>query len=563
MALSILILNLKGQRMEIFLDIETDNLFPQLTRIDLIGILYKENIYVRFREIEEFKKFIRNRELEGKKIRFIGHNIINFDSLVLKKFFADPYFDKYWDNCVDTLLLSRLLFPELEEHSLKFWGKYFGLDKLSLKGTKLTKYNKRDLEITKLLYNNLKLKIVPALKPCLRLEHKFAVAVRDQILNGFCYDEQRTKEFKEDLEADVLRLSLKIQEQMLDLGKLDETGIPNPKSRQQLIKFFIEKYNWEPKEFTAKGSPKISKEILEDLPYKEAKLIVKMFNLNSKLATIKKWFVYAGYTGRVHGGVNTLGAITGRCTHQNPNMANISRDKRMRGCWVPRSDNLYLGSVDFQAQEVRCLAHFLTQFDKGEFAAIIGSGQFDIHSINQEHLGFKYRQTAKNFLYAFVYGATQERLARVIIDSEPYSLREALKFIGDKVRLFEKLYPNIPRVQRYYRNAYQQNGFILGLDGRILKPQKTYSGGSIMNCLIQNAGAVLMKQAMVNLRENVPEIKIVANVHDEIVFEIRKDLVEDLREIIREFVISAGQPYNFKCKLDAEVKVGNNWAEVH
>ena len=117
-------------------------------------------------------------------------------------------------------------------------------------------------------------------------------------------------------------------------------------------------------------------------------------------------------------------------------------------------------------------------------------------------------------------------------------------------------------------NPTKSKRVLKGLDGRTLKPRSEHSA---LNLLIQSAGAVIMKQALINCDDLLQQegwipgqhFEFVANIHDEYQIEVDADKAERCAELAVEAIRKAGQDLGFKCPLDGEAKIGNNWAETH
>ena len=160
----------------------------------------------------------------------------------------------------------------------------------------------------------------------------------------------------------------------------------NPASRQQIAERLQEKYNWTPTEFTDKGSPKIDEEVLSGLGFPECGPLSEYLLLEKRLGQLsdgaQAWLRSVEYDGRIHGQVNTNGAVTGRCTHHHPNIAQVPAvgapyGEECRSLFGP-PDGYYQLGCDASGLELRCLAHYLTRYDSGAYQDVILHG--DIHN---------------------------------------------------------------------------------------------------------------------------------------------------------------------------------------
>ena len=197
-----------------------------------------------------------------------------------------------------------------------------------------------------------------------------------------------------------------------DLFTKVELRVFNPSSRQHIADRLQKLYGWQPTEFTEGGQPKIDDEILSSLPYPPAQALAEYFMLDKRLGQLadgKQAWLKQAKEGRVHGRVNTLGAVTGRCTHSNPNVAQVPSIENAKGpvpfgaacrdLWVPDRGHVLVG-CDASGLELRCLAHFMR--DGGRYAKIVLEGKkedgTDIHTQNQQAAGLPTRANAKTFI---------------------------------------------------------------------------------------------------------------------------------------------------------------------
>ena len=267
---------------------------------------------------------------------------------------------------------------------------------------------------------------------------------------------------------------------------------------------------------------------------------------------IDSWFESQEEDDSVHGFVIPNGTITGRMAHRNPNMAQVPSTssvygKEFRSCWiVPKNYNLV--GIDASGLELRMLAHYMN--DKGYIHEIING---DIHTANQKLAGLESRDQAKTFIYALIYGAGDEKLGAVAKGS---------KRVGKNLR--ESFISNLPSY-KHLKNRIEREartGKIKGLDGRMLFVRKEYSA---LNTLLQSAGSIVMKQALVVFNDLVSNLdaNVVANVHDEWQVEVHKDHAEAAGDLGVQAIITAGIQLELNCHLDGEYKIGNNWSETH
>ena len=331
-------------------------------------------------------------------------------------------------------------------------------------------------------------------------------------------------------------------------------------------------HGWEPIELTPDGKPRVDESVLVTLPYPEAKTLSRYLTIQKRLGQLadgdEAWMKAVASDGRLHGRVNTNGAITGRCTHRSPNMAQIPTDKEYRSLFVPSKGKVLVGA-DASGLELRCLAHFLGKYDGGEYCRAVVEG--DIHWTNAIAFGLTTdvvqdksnpahkaaRNQAKGAIYALIYGAGNEKLGMVLGGN---------KNTGAKARRnFEAKVPAYLRLKEDVALALSTKGFLRGLDARPLYPRSEHAA---LNTLLQSAGAVVMKQACVNAWRAIADpvkngVEQVASVHDEYQFAVFPDYADKLGNILVCSIRKAGVDFDFRCPLDGEFRVGANWAETH
>lgn len=539
----------------------------------------------------------------------IGHNISLYDLPLLQRLYGLEWEDF---KVVDTMIWSRLLEPDrLGGHSLESWGQRLGCKKIEFKkfdaySEDMMTYCIQDVAVNYQVWKSLEVE-VRKYERALEIEHKFAYIIAQQILNGFRLDVDRTHKLLKELENEYNGHYNKLREVLpkkriethfngvRDSGRLidvDENGYryttpkngiikyaewkykeANPNSRPQLVQFLEEKYNWKPKKKTKAGAPKLDEEVLQTLDYPEAKLISDMFIAGKKIGLINGpggWLKHL-YGDRTHGSVITCGAVTGRCRHSKPNMAQIpkpKKDPRMRQCWIPK-EGWTLVSCDADALEARCLAHYAAYFDGGDLVRRTLSGQY--HEDNQKACGFKERETAKTFLYALVFGSKEWNLGRVALTETPGKTlnRQAQKEMGLELReiLLETM-PGLKKVIEYITLRYNDLGYLNGLDGRklwIRKPDK------LLSPLIQSAGSVVMKVTKINFWNSMRsagyvhgvDFGLVGDVHDEGLWECPEEIAERSIDIFNESIEQAGVELDTKCPMAAKGAYGANWALIH
>jgi DNA polymerase I-like protein with 3'-5' exonuclease and polymerase domains len=565
----------------VIFDIECNGFIDTVTRCVCIGyqIDGADPIIAHTPEqIKEALTAIENAET------VIGHNIIAFDLPVLRKLY--PKWRGPLGTVRDTLTLARLISPDIRNddlqvenfpgkligsHSLKAWGYRLNISKGdALEGItdfstleyseELGEYCKQDVVVTSLLYNRVKSKGFS--DQSIDLEHKFAEAIFNQMQNGFVFNSALAGSLYASLASERNDLITELQalvpaaEQKL---KTKTKLIPfNPASRKQIAHMLKEQYGWIPNEFTPGGEPKVDESVLETLDYPIAKKLSKYLLIQKRIGMLAEGdeaWLKVEKKGRIYGFVNHNGAVTGRCTHRGPNMAQVPScgspyGKECRSLFgVPTGMSLV--GVDAAGLKLRCLAHYMARWDDGAFAKELLEG--DIHTANQQAAGLETRNQAKSFIYAFLYGAGPAKLGSVVGGGYAEGKKLQKRFLT-KV-------PALKMLKAAVETAAER-GVIIGIDGRRLRIRSAHAA---LNTLLQSAGAIAMKQATVLMSEQASAYgaKQVAHIHDEIQWEVPDKNAEAWAVFCKDCITKAGEILNFRCRLDGASRVGKTWADTH
>ena len=576
--------------MQLVFDIETDDLDATLIHCIVAQDLNTEEIY-KFPpdKLQEGYKFLTTADT------LIGHNIIGFDIPMVHKF-SDV--DLSSIPVIDTLVLSRLFNPAREGgHSLEKWGYKLGYHKIEFSdylnySEDMMNYCVRDVELNTVVLKELRKESKGFDKQSVELEQRVSKIIKQQEVNGFKFDTQHgllllaeLREKKQAIEDEVhntfkpkwvddklVTPYIKKDGELSKRGLTDDeydrcitTQNMNPFMRQQLVDFnlgsrkqigeYLIDFGWKPDRFTPTGQPIVDEKTLSQITHiHEANLIAQFLLLQKRIAQIDSWIEATEEDERVHGFVIPNGAITGRMTHRNPNMAQVPSShspygKECRACWIVEDNNVLLG-VDASGLEIRMLAHYMND---EEYTNEILNG--DIHTANQQLAKLESRDKAKTFIYALMYGAGDEKLGKVVGGSTADGKR-ARQYFFDNKPTFKSLRD---RVQRASAKKY-----LKGLDGRKLYVRNQHSA---LNTLLQGAGAIVMKKGLVLLDDmlklNNIDYKFVANIHDEWQIEVKESQADFAGRLAVDSIIKAGEHFNLRCPLDGEYKTGVNWSETH
>jgi DNA polymerase I-like protein with 3'-5' exonuclease and polymerase domains len=501
----------------------------------------------------------------------IGHNIIAFDNQVLSKTWN---VSMRKNQLYDTLVSARLLDPSKEGgHSLDSWGKRLGYAKFEFSDwdsgctAQMITYCIQDTLVTKKLYDYLLTEFnrqhfdYRSIELELNVQH----IIYKQTENGFKLDERKAIELQADLTNKLVNIEASLQsifptktiERISEkTGKKLADGIEvfNPGSRKQIGERLIEK-GWKPKDFTDKGQPKVDETTLEGVDIPEAKAIAEYLMLQKRIAQISSWLKEMKEDGRVHGKVITNGAVTGRMTHMSPNMAQVPNSSAVYGhecreLWTVEKGYKLVG-IDASGLELRMLAHYMKD---DEYTTEVVSG--DIHTANQRAAGLETRNQAKTFIYAFLYGAGASKIGKIVGGSS----KEGERLISN----FLKNTPKLHALRQTVSSLLSKEGTLPGLDGRRLQVRSEHSA---LNTLLQGAGAIVMKQALVILDDKLSKLgvdyKFVANVHDEWQIEVEDGYHDIVGKLGVQSIEQAGKKLNMNCPLTGEYRAGLTWKDTH
>ena len=501
----------------------------------------------------------------------IMHNGICFDAPVLKRSWN---ITMKQSQMYDTLVSSRLLSPSLEGgHSLEAWGQRLGFPKGDFKdwdagySPEMEAYCIQDTLVTEKLYKHLTAELTAKKfeERSIKLEHDVQAIIAKQEENGFKLNEKEAITLLSTLQAKLVLLEAELQSifpTKVTPRVSEKTGKElkpliepfNPGSRKQIGERLQEK-GWKPEKFTETGQPIVDEGTLEGLDFPEAKAIAEYLLLQKRIAQIKSWLDVVKPDGRVHGRVITNGAVTGRMTHHSPNMAQVPScgspyGEECRDLWIVEKGYKLVG-IDASGLELRMLAHYMQ-----DDAYIYEVTQGDIHTANQKAAGLETRAQAKTFIYAFLYGAGAAKIGKVV----GAGAQEGQKLIDS----FLENTPTLDVLRKKVANICKLSGSLPGLDGRRLHVRTDHAA---LNTLLQGAGAIVMKQALVLLDTRLQQLgvdyKFVANVHDEWQIEVAEDYADMVGKLGVRAIEDAGRVLNMRCPLTGEYKVGNSWKETH
>lgn len=612
--------------MRIVFDTEGDGLREEITQMwcfvakdidsgDIHQLIYSSPTFV-----EDIQALLDSCSL------IIGHNIINYDLPVLEKLYDIKYNGRIYDTLVVSKVLNpdRRGGHGLEAWGRRAKRKKPEHEDWSQFSDAMLHRCTEDVEINHWTYNELEKEKQsdPNVDwdKAIALEHKVADIITRQEINGVQFDIEKAEECVRDLDNRMEELYWDIAKH---LGYVKDTTkrtcarpfSPDGSYSKKVVKllsgwelevsgpftyiaprlteraFIIDKLlevGWQPTEYTEpserfpEGQPKLTdkgepvdslRELNSDLgqdlalylTYKQRRSTIK-----NPTDPTKGWLNQKrlAVDGRLTAGADPCGTPTGRMRHRTVvNVPKAEDDviygEEMRSLFIARPGYVIVGH-DAAGIENRMLAHYVND---AEFTETIVNGDSskgtDLHTVLWKIVGeyVSTRSKTKNLEYALFYGAQDPKLGSMC-DLKPRGMPNDK--MGAIVR--ELISRNIPALgsltDRVQKAA--KRGYLIGLDGRKLWVRSPHAA---LNVLLQGGAATVMKVSMCYLDNWVKQynldVKKVIDMHDEAQAEVHPDHAELYGKLAVKSIKKAGEYFNLRCALDAEAKIGNNWAETH
>ncbi|MCS7037308.1 MAG: DNA polymerase I [Saprospiraceae bacterium] len=531
--------------------------------------------------VEEFRPFFENENIEK-----IGQNL-KYDAVVLKNYDVELR-GPLWD----TMIAHYLLEPELR-HNLNYLAEAY-LDYSPVKIEDLigkkgaTQGNMRDVPLEQIKEYaaedaDLALQLKNHLEPLLesggpnlvrlfqRVECPLIKVLADMEFAGVCIDTHFLKEYSLVLAADIQALEQKI---------LQETGHTfNVSSPKQVGEVLFERLKIPyPGKKMKSGQYSTDEEVLSSLAT-EYPVCADILQ-HRALQKLRSTYVEAlpalvnPRTGRVHSSFNQALAATGRLSSQNPNLQNIPirtpEGRRVREAFIPRDEEHLILSADYSQIELRLIAHIsneeamLEAFRKNQ--DIHQATAARVFGVPLEQVTPEQRRAAKTVNFSIIYGAGAVNLSNQL----GIKRTEAKELIDN----YFAQYPGLKRYMETIVDFARTNGYVETLLGRRRYLRDIHSRNGMnrsmaermaINTPIQGTAADLIKVAMVNiwkaLRAAHMRSHLILQVHDELVFDARKDELDALQALVREKMTSALP--DLRVPIVVEMGAGKNWLEAH
>lgn len=460
-------------------DIETDGFLNECRKIHSLVITdTSDGVLQSFADHAGYRPIRAGLELLTTADVLVAHNGIGFDIPVVNKLFPEFTLDPR--KCFDTLVVSRLIWSDIIDmdwtkirnntttlpgplagsHKLEAWGYRLGVLKDEYKGgfevwsKTMQDYCEQDVRVTQAFLERIEAKAYST--QAIELELAVAVICAAQERHGFKFNRKAAEELYAKLVGDKLDLEEKLSRTFRPWFEKDgDTRVPkrpnrslgyagykdengtwhgypytkiklvefNPASRDHIAGRLMKLFGWKPKEFTKSGKPKVDDTTLETLKWPEAKLLAHYLMLQKRLGQLgegdQSWLKLVDNDDRLRGRVITNGAVTGRATHSNPNVAQVpsvgaAYGPECRALFTVDPGNVLMG-CDVSGLELRMLAHYMARYDNGVYGREVVEG--DVHWTNVQALGLVpegtprddtnplhkiYRNGIKTFIYGFL-----------------------------------------------------------------------------------------------------------------------------------------------------------------
>lgn len=371
---------------------------------------------------------------------------------------------------------------------------------------------------------------------------------------------------------EIAKRLIELEKKAYDIAG-EEFNLSSPKQLQTIL---FEKQGIKPLKKTPGGAPSTSEEVLEELAldYPLPKVILEYRGLAKLKSTYtdKLPLMISPKTGRVHTSYHQAVTATGRLSSTDPNLQNIpvrnEEGRRIRQAFIAPEDYLIV-SADYSQIELRIMAHLsrdkglLTAFAEGK--DIHRATAAEVFGLPLESVSSEQRRSAKAINFGLIYGMSAFGLARQL----NIPRKEAQKYMD----LYFERYPGVLEYMERTRTQAKEQRYVETLDGRRLYlPDIKSSNGArragaeraAINAPMQGTAADIIKRAMIAvdgwLLSEKPRVRMIMQVHDELVFEVHKDDLEAVAKKIHELMESST---TLAVPLLVEVGSGENWDQAH
>ena len=427
------------------------------------------------------------------------------------------------------------------------------------------------------------------------LEMRLAELMAQQEASGFRFDlsaaetvKARLQQEAEDIETQIKQTYLYVPGKVFtpkrkNASKGYHSGSPmphlldfNPTSRQHIAWALQNFRGARFTKVTETGKPKVDEATLSEMRdvalsqgnqrlHDECEWFIRLLTLQKWLGQLSEgtnsWLNTIEEDGCIHHSCS-LATQTGRNAHRGPNLGQVVSAPWARALFVPHPGMVMVGA-DLEGLELRCLGHYLSRYDDGNFADVVLNG--DIHQQNADRVGCT-RKEVKTITYAFIYGAGDAKLGHSLSPELSDAQKKTLG--GDLRRKFLDAIPGLEPLIDAVKLKVRSTGRLRGLDGRPIFCKAEHAS---LNYLLQSAGAILSKRWVVVGQDLLDEAGLTydvdytrcAYVHDEVQLSVVPQEVDRVKELLENAAPIAGEYYNFRVPIAASADSGDNWAATH
>ena len=430
---------------------------------------------------------------------------------------------------------------------------------------------------------------------CVTLEMRMAQIMTQQEHSGFKFDLNAAERVRTQLQQEMEQLQDTIKRRFVYVpGKVftpkrnDKrngyvAGAPmtklvefNPTSRQHISWALQNHRGARFIKVTETGKPKVDEAVLSEMKdialsqgnqllHDELEMFIRLLTIQKWLGQLSEgsnsWFNTIEDDGCIHHSCS-LATQTGRNAHRGPNLGQVVSAPWARELFVPHLGHVMVGA-DLEGLELRCLGHYLSRFDDGNFAHVVLNG--DIHQQNADRVGCT-RKEVKTITYAFIYGAGDAKLGHSLSPELSDAQKKTLG--GELRRKFLDAIPGLEPLIDAVKLKIRSSGRLRGLDGRPIFCRAEHAA---LNYLLQSAGAIISKRWVVIAQDMLDDAGLTYNidytrcayVHDEQQFSVLPVEADRVAAILVEAAPRAGKYYDFKVPIAAASSIGANWAATH
>ncbi|QIR29544.1 DNA polymerase I [Kluyvera genomosp. 3] len=371
---------------------------------------------------------------------------------------------------------------------------------------------------------------------------------------------------------EIAKRLVELEQKAYDIAG-EEFNLSSPKQLQTIL---FEKQGIKPLKKTPGGAPSTSEEVLEELAldYPLPKVILEYRGLAKLKSTYtdKLPLMINPKTGRVHTSYHQAVTATGRLSSTDPNLQNIpvrnDEGRRIRQAFIAPEDYVIV-SADYSQIELRIMAHLsrdeglLKAFAEGK--DIHRATAAEVFGLPLESVTGEQRRSAKAINFGLIYGMSAFGLARQL----NIPRKEAQKYMD----LYFERYPGVLDYMERTRAQAKEQGYVETLDGRRLylpdikasnAARRAGAERAAINAPMQGTAADIIKRAMIAvdgwLETEKPRVRMIMQVHDELVFEVHKDDVDAVAKKVHELMENST---TLDVPLLVEVGSGENWDQAH